>query len=112
MLHSSGTISLDQNLQISNVMINQTPYHRVLSAGSITMNGNCPGTQYSEPFGTWNNAIVQGVIKITFQEYYANVDLNTNKLHLRSGITCSLSESHCVDIEGGQTFCNPLPDDI
>ena len=27
-------------------------------------------------------------------------------------ITCSLSESHYVDIEGGQTFWNPLPDEI
>ena len=111
-LHSSGTISLGQNLQISNLKINQTSYHSVLLAGSLAMNGDCAGTQYSDPFGTWNNVIVQGVIKVTLQEYYTPVNLNTNKIHLRSGVTCSLSESHCVDMEGGQTFWNPLPDDI
>ena len=89
-LHSSGTISLGQNQQISHLKINQTSYHSVLLAESLAMNGDCSGTQYSDPFGTWNNVIVQGVLKITLQEYYANVNLNTDKIHSRSGITCSL----------------------
>ena len=57
-LHSSGTISLGQNLQISNLKVNQTTYHSVLLAGSLAINGDCSGTQYSDPFGTWNNVIV------------------------------------------------------
>ena len=40
------------------------------------------------------------------------MNLNTNKIHLRSGTTCSLSESYCVDMEGGQTLWKPLPDEI
>ena len=111
-LHSSGTISLGQNLQISHLKVNQTSYHSVLLAGSLAMNGDCSGTQYSDIFGTWNNVIVQGVIRIILQEYYTPVNLNTNKIHLRLGVTCSLSESHCVDMEGRQTFWNHLPDDI
>ena len=111
-LHSSGKISLDKNLQISNLKVNQTSYHNVLLAGSLARNGDCSGTQYSDPFGTWNNVIVQGVIKITLQEYYTPVNLNITKIHLRSGVICSLSESHCVYMEGGQPFWNPLPDDI
>ena len=57
------------------------------------MNENCSGTQYSDPFGAWNNVIVQGVIKITLQEYHTPVNLNTNKIHLRSGARCSLGWS-------------------
>ena len=110
-LHSSGKIFSGQNLQISNLKVNQTSYHSVLLAGFLAVNGNCSGTQYSDPFGTWNNAIVQAVIKVTLEEYYTSVNLNTNKIHLRSGITYSLFESHRVDMEG-QTFWNPLPDDV
>ena len=36
---------------------------------------------------------------------------DTNKIHLRSGITCSLLESHCLDMKRGQTFWDSLPDD-
>ena len=53
--------------------------------------------------------IVLGSLKITLQDYIADVRINTNRVHLRSGITCELNSTHCTDIEGGDTFWDPVP---
>jgi len=50
-------------------------------------------------------------IKITLQDYTANVRLNSNRIQLRSGVTCGLSRASCTDIEGGHTFWDPVPTD-
>ncbi|EZA48478.1 hypothetical protein X777_13776, partial [Ooceraea biroi] len=47
-------------------------------------------------------------IKITLQDYDADVRINTNRVQLRSGITCELSDTTCTDMEGGNTFWDPL----
>ena len=50
------------------------------SAGSFTTNGDCTGTQFSDPYETWNNVVVQAIFKIRLQEHQATIHLNWNTL--------------------------------
>ena len=81
-------------------------------AGSVTPNGDCTGTQFSDPYGTWNNVVFQAIFKITLQEHYATIHINSNKIQLGSGIICTLSDTFCTDVEYGQTIWNTLPIDV
>ena len=81
-------------------------------AGSITTNGDCTGRQFSDPYRTWNSVVVQAIFKITLQEHYATVHLNTDKIQLQSGMICTFSKTYCTDMEDGQTFWNTLPNDV
>ena len=78
-LHTIGTFLVILSLQISKLKVNETSFHSVTLAGSVTPNGDCTGTQFSDPYGTWNNVVVQAIFKITFQEHYATIHLNLNK---------------------------------
>ena len=56
------------------------------------------------------NVIVDVKYGITLQEYRVTINMNTDKIYLKSGLICSLSDTKCTDeLEGGQTFWNPLP---
>ena len=55
-------------------------FHSVTLAGSVTNNGDCTGSIFSDPYGTWNNFVVQAISKITLQEHYATIHLNLNKI--------------------------------
>ena len=110
-LHTTGVLQFNDNVVIGGIKINATNYYGVTLGGSITRDGHCKGTQYTDPYGTWDNVVVQGTVKITLQDYYATVNLNTNRINLRSGVACSLSEGECTDLEGGYTFWNILPED-
>ena len=51
-------------------------------------------------------------MKITFQEHYATIHINSNAIQLGSGIICTLSDTFCIDVEYGQTFWDTLPNDV
>jgi len=36
------------------------------------------------------------------------VRLNNNRIILRSEVTCELGATHCVDVEGGDTYWRPV----
>ena len=67
-------------------------------AGSVTPKGDYTGTQFSDPYGTWNHVVVQTIFKITLQEHYATIHLNSNKIQLESGIICTISDTFCADV--------------
>ena len=71
--------------------VNEISFHSVTLAGSVTPNGDCTGTQFSDPYGTGNNVVVQAIFKITIQEHYATIHLNSNEIQLGSGIICTYS---------------------
>ena len=75
-------------------------------AGYINSEGKCNGVGYSDLFDTWENVVVQGTIKISLSEQTAEIKLNSNTIHLRSGTICSISDGYCIDQEGGYTFWN------
>ena len=63
-------------------------------------------------YGTWNNVVVLAIAKITLQEHYATIHLNSNKIQIGFGIICTLSDTYCTDVEYGQTFWDTLPNDV
>lgn len=109
-MHVYGTYEIG-NTRITGLKSNQTTTRPVTLAGHINTDGTCSGTTYSDPFGTWEEVIVLATLKITLQDYTANVKINSNKVILRSGITCRLIEGHCTDFEGGDTYWTSVPPD-
>ena len=57
-MHTMGNFLVTPSIQISKLKINETSYHTVTLAGSLTTNGECTGTQFSDPYGTWNTVVV------------------------------------------------------
>ena len=98
-MHTIGTFLVTPSLQISKLKVNETSFHSVTLASSVTPNGDCTGTQFSDPYGTWNSVVVQAIFKITMQEHYATIHLNSNKIQLGSGIICTLSNTFCTDVK-------------
>ncbi|KMQ90430.1 hypothetical protein RF55_9816 [Lasius niger] len=78
-------------------------------AGRISNDGSCKGTQYSDPYGTWDEVVVQAVVKISLKSSHAPVQLNSGKIILKSGTVCILSESFCLDSDDGYTYWKPIP---
>ena len=111
-IYTQFTFLVTPSLQISKFKVNETSFHSVTLAGSLTPNEDCTGTQFSDPYGTWNNVVVQAIFKITVQERYATIHLNSNKIQLGFGIICTLSDTFCTDVEHGQTFWDTLANDV
>ena len=111
LIHKTGVFTVGQSGQIFNLKPNNSYTHTLTIAGSLSNNGACTGSQFSDPFGTWSTVFVEASYRISLREYYAAVNLNQNKIHLNSGVVCLISDSTCTDVEGGQTFWDPLPPD-
>ena len=60
-MHTIGTFLVDPSLQISKFKVNETSFHSVTLAGSVTPNEDCTCIQFCDPFGTWNNVVVQAI---------------------------------------------------
>ena len=98
-MHTIGAFILAPSLQISKLKANETSFHSVTLAGSVVPNGDCTETQFSDPYGTGNNVVVQAIFKITLQEHYATIHLKSNKIKLGSGIICTLSNTYSTEVE-------------
>lgn len=109
-LHRSGTTRIGRT-EITGIKPNATTHRPVMIAGYIHHDSSCEGAIYSDPYGNWDDVIVHGSAKISLRDYTAEVDVDTNKVYLRSGTRCELSEGNCVDVDGGDTFWDPLPED-
>lgn len=107
-MHRYGTTRVGQTI-ITGLRVNQTSTSSLTLAGNIKDNGECRGTSYSDPYGTWDNVVVQSSVRISLRSYSAQISLNSNKIHLRSGTICALLESSCEDSDGGYTFWSPRP---
>ena len=77
-MNTIRTFLVTSSLQILKLKVNETSFHSVTSAGSVTPDGDCTGTQFSDLYGTWNNVVVQAIFKKTLQEHYTTIHLNSN----------------------------------
>lgn len=109
-MYREGRIKIGQT-EITGIKTNGTTRRPVSIAGTITANSECEGVYYSDPYGNWEKVYVVGDVKITLRDYTADVDVETNKVHLRSGTKCELNEGRCIDIDGGNTYWEPYPED-
>lgn len=107
--HTTGIIALTPTLQISGLQPNSTAYRSVTLAGSVTVDGRCTGTQYSDPYGTWDNAVVQASVKILHADYWTTVKINEDQIVLRDQTTCTLSKGSCLTDENGHAFWTAMP---
>ena len=100
-----GTMVLDR------LQINDTQTFPAVFAGFVDNEGNCVGTSYKDPYGSWESVVVHGKVKISIRERQARVHLNNDRIILPSGTTCALSDGSCIDVEGGYTFWDRIPTD-
>ncbi|KAL6419051.1 hypothetical protein ACFW04_011608 [Cataglyphis niger] len=110
-LHDSGTIFLGGNALITGVKINTTSTFSLTFAGTLTVDGRCTGTQFSDPYGTWDNVVVQASIKIATRRLELPIKYATNEIVLPSGSRCRATEGECSDADGTTTYWQILPTD-
>ena len=106
-IYKTSILKISDAHVVHGVKVNQTVTHSIILAGYFNGEGKCDGAEYSDPFRTRENVVVQGTNKITLTGQEAIINLNTNTIHLRSGTVCSLSEGSCIDQGGGYTFWYP-----
>ena len=110
LLQATGDIIL-AGTHITGITGNSTVNKPVTFAGEVDHNSGCSGSTYIDPYGKWNNVLVAGWVEISISDYYAEVHLETNKIRLRSGVSCKLASTTCIDADGSRVFWSPLPED-
>lgn len=109
--HRYGSFKLTNSHIIHGLRRNSTKRHGLTLVGKVDDDGDCEGTSYTDPFGSWEDVIVLASVTITLGEHQGRVNLNTDKVYLKSGTVCLLSDGFCIDQEGGYTFWNPVEKD-
>ncbi|XP_043270285.1 uncharacterized protein [Venturia canescens] len=107
-MHKFGKAMIGQTI-ITGIQPNRTTRTSITFAGSVKNDGTCYGASYADPYGSWNNVVVQGTVKISLRNYMAQVSLESNQIYLRSGTVCALLETNCQDADGGNTFWDSRP---
>lgn len=52
------------------------------------------------------------MVEISLRDYYGNVYLEFNKVRLQLGLSCSLTDTKCVDYDGSHAFWEMPPPDL
>lgn len=102
-IHRSGVYRLGNGGKIDGLHVNHSITHSVTFSGSTNNDGKCTGYNYKDPYGSWKNVIVTGSIKVTLARYTAELGLDNDKVFLKSGTVCRLSEGSCIYMDGGYT---------
>lgn len=103
-LQDTGTLFLGgKDGLITGVKVNATTTRAVTLAGSVSEDGRCSGTQYSDPYGTWENVIVQASVRITLRRMQLPIKHATNEVILPYGARCLATEGECNDADGTMT---------
>lgn len=110
-LIETGTILLGNNVIISGIRVNTTSTHSITLAGSIGMDGRCKETQYIDPYGTWDDVIVQATIKIATKKFQISIKHTSNEIILPSGVRCKATAGECHNADGTQTYWTLVPPD-
>lgn len=110
-MHQDGilTLGFNEDSTIKGIKQNQTMTYGVTFAGTIKPDGECKGTSYTDPYGSWDDVIVQGIVRISLKTSYVPVHLSTGKIFLKSGTVCELSNGYCIDSDHGYTFWTTTP---
>ncbi|XP_063994294.1 uncharacterized protein LOC135171596 [Diachasmimorpha longicaudata] len=110
-LHNSNSLQLSYNVAIDGLVKNVPNSRPITLAGRNSANGACKGTQYSDPFGTWDDVVVNAIIRIYYTSYTTTVELESNKITLHSGAKCNFLQGSCTDSTGIQAFWSTKPQD-
>ncbi|XP_063989692.1 uncharacterized protein LOC135168981 [Diachasmimorpha longicaudata] len=108
-LHHSNSLAVSHNIFIDNLVRNALNSRPITLAGRTSTTGSCKGTQYSDPFGTWDDVIVNALVRIFYTSYTSTIELQTNKVALNSGAKCDFLSGSCMDSTGTQAFWSVKP---
>lgn len=95
--------------KVDGLSVNNVTTKSIKFAGTIENNGYCDGVYYSDLFGSWDNVIVTGTVKVTLTKESVTTKVGSNKIILPSDTECKLSEGNCIDYAGGYTYWDALP---
>lgn len=73
-------------------------------AGWTDSYGYCGAGTYWDPFGSWDNVVVLGSVKLTLSSYTAKVNIEQDTIHLHKSVTGSYTKGKVMDDELGETF--------
>lgn len=107
----TGSLSLGPNSLITGLKRNSTHLHSLTISGSVGTDGTCKGSQYSDPYGTWDDVVVQASVEVTLKDYYAAASVKADQIHLQSGTICVYTAETCQDEGGAENFWETLPSD-
>ncbi|KAI4474720.1 hypothetical protein M0802_015474, partial [Mischocyttarus mexicanus] len=108
-LIDTGSIFLNSFTHLTNIKTNTTNFRSVTLAGTLTTDGQCAGTQYSDTDGTWNNVVVQANVKINTKTYTGTVKIRDNIISLQRHLQCPFSKGSCFTDENGNAFWSTFP---
>lgn len=108
--HETGTLALS-TVVIDRMSTNATSFRSVTLAGKAGIDGTCRGSDYTDGFGTWDNVVVQAVIRVVLRDFEASIKRSSDELILPSGTRCPASARSCQDADGAETYWAPLPAD-
>lgn len=110
-MHEHGVIrfgNTEDNI-IKGLEINKTNYRTVMLGGTLTFDGKCKGIQYQDPYGIYQDVVVQATVKITLKQTRAPIQLEKGEIILKSGTRCDLGKGYCIDSDDGYSFWTPIP---
>lgn len=96
---------------VDGLLRNSTFSFPISLAGHTGRDGECEGTHYADPYGSWEKVIVQGTATVTLSDYDAQVHIGKDVISLRTGTQCSLTRGSCLDTHGGNVFWDTIPVD-
>ncbi|KOC58954.1 hypothetical protein WH47_00966 [Habropoda laboriosa] len=111
MILHSGTFYITPTAQITGILPNSTSTRSLTLAGSLENDGTCHGSTFSDPYGTWSDAVVQTVARVKIMDYTAPIKLTSNEIILKSGQTCPVQQGSCPDTMDGYSFWDNSPSD-
>ncbi|AVM87273.1 putative glycoprotein [Guangdong red-banded snake chuvirus-like virus] len=101
-LHESMVFSYGAHT-IDSLKANSTTTRSIPLTGSASTDGYCSGGVYSDDYGTWSSVVVQAIIKITLEDYYATIITAEERVIMpRSGIHCPVRSEYCMDSQQGE----------
>ncbi|CAG5093243.1 Protein of unknown function [Cotesia congregata] len=77
--HDHKTLRIG-NTFIDGLEINTTTVRSISLAGSVNSNADCTNSQYSDPFGTWDDVFVIGTARITLRVQEIRIKVSENKV--------------------------------
>ncbi|CAG9763592.1 unnamed protein product [Ceutorhynchus assimilis] len=101
LVHAYGQFKGFEGHIIGRLVPNSRVSTSLVLAGKLDDHGKCAGAVYHEDGKSWENVVVQADIKVTSQDYYTKVSLETNEIHLRNGVGCPYIEGNCQDSVNG-----------
>ena len=91
-------------LGLTNLKSNNTYSKPITLAGYIGRTGQCQEESYQDPYGKWDNVVVQAQIILSLSDYILPIKMNSNEVTLKSGKNCIYANGSCTDINGENTF--------